>query len=294
CDRVDRAHRSYPHQGDRASGVHGRRTHHRRRAACERHGRSARDRGLSRRSRRVPLHAVENLEARHGQLQAVRGVSLSIERAETVALVGANGAGKTTLLRTIAGAHRIAAGRVVFKGEDISSRSAHARAALGMALVPEGRRLFARLTVEENLLLARSAGRTGAWTLDAVMEAFPNLKGRRRALAGTLSGGEQQATAIGRALMMNPELLLLDEVSLGLSPLIVDRLYAQLEALKSSGVAMLLVEQDLKRAMATASRTICMLEGAVAIEGPTAALTREEVTEAYFRPRKPRAEATSR
>jgi branched-chain amino acid transport system ATP-binding protein len=239
----------------------------------------------------VTLLSVEKLEARHGQLQAVRGVSLSIERAETVALVGANGAGNTTLLRAIAGAHRIAGGRVVFKGQDISSRSTHARAALGLALVPEGRRLFARLTVEENLLLARSAGRTGAWSLEAVMEAFPNLKGRRRALAGTLSGGEQQATAIGRALMMNPELLLLDEVSLGLSPLIVDRLYVQLEALKSSGVAMLLVEQDLKRAMATASRTICMLEGAVAIEGPTAALTREEVTEAYFGLKKSRAEA---
>ena len=241
----------------------------------------------------MTLLSVEKLEARHGQLQAVRGVSLSIERAETVALVGANGAGKTTLLRAIAGAHRIAGGRVVFKGQDISSRSTHARAALGLALVPEGRRLFSRLTVEENLLLARSAGRTGAWSLEAVMEAFPNLKGRRRALAGTLSGGEQQATAIGRALMMNPELLLLDEVSLGLSPLIVDRLYVQLEALKSSGVAMLLVEQDLKRAMATASRTICMLEGAVAIEGPTAALTREEVTEAYFGLKKSRAEATS-
>jgi branched-chain amino acid transport system ATP-binding protein len=230
----------------------------------------------------VTLLSVERLEARHGQLKAVRGVTLSIERAETVALVGANGAGKTTLLRTIAGAHRIAAGRIAFKGEDISVRSPHARAALGLALVPEGRRLFARLTVEENLLLARSAGRTGAWTLDAVMEAFPNLKERRRALAGTLSGGEQQATAIGRALMMNPELMLLDEVSLGLSPIIVDRLYARLEALKSSGVAMLLVEQDLNRAMAAASRTICMLEGGIAIEGPTAALSREEVTEAYF------------
>jgi branched-chain amino acid transport system ATP-binding protein len=230
----------------------------------------------------VTLLAVEGLEARHGQLQAVRGVTLAIEPGETVALVGANGAGKTTLLRTIAGAHRHTAGRIVFKGEDIGSRSAHARAALGLALVPEGRRLFARLTVEENLMLARSAGRAGAWTLDAVMEAFPNLRDRRRSLAGTLSGGEQQATAIGRALMMNPELLLLDEVSLGLSPLVVDRVYVRLEALKSSGVAMLLVEQDLKRAMATASRTICMLEGAIAIEGPTHALTREEVTEAYF------------
>jgi branched-chain amino acid transport system ATP-binding protein len=230
----------------------------------------------------VTLLKVDRLEARYGQLKAVRGVSLTIERGETVALVGANGAGKTTLLRAIAGAHRIAGGRIAFKGEDIGGRSAHARAALGLALVPEGRRLFARLTVEENLVLARSAGRTGAWTLDAVMEAFPNLKDRRRSFAGTLSGGEQQATAIGRALMMNPELLLLDEVSLGLSPLVVDRLYGRLEALKSSGVAVLLVEQDLKRALATASRAICMLEGAIAIEGPTAALSREEVTEAYF------------
>jgi branched-chain amino acid transport system ATP-binding protein len=230
----------------------------------------------------VTLLSVEGLEACHGQLKAVRGVSFSIDKAETVALVGANGAGKTTLLRAIAGAHRLAAGRIAFKGEDIGARSPHARAALGLALVPEGRRLFARLTVEENLLLARSAGRSGAWTLDAVMQAFPNLKDRRRSLAGTLSGGEQQATAIGRALMMNPELLLLDEVSLGLSPLVVDRLYTRLEALKSSGVAMLLVEQDLKRAMSTASRTICMLEGLIVIEGPTHALSREQVTEAYF------------
>ncbi|HEY1778841.1 MAG TPA: ABC transporter ATP-binding protein [Roseiarcus sp.] len=230
----------------------------------------------------MTLLSVERLEARYGQLKAVRGLNLSIDKGETVALVGANGAGKTTLLRTIAGAHPIAAGRIAFKGEDIGARPSHARAALGLALVPEGRRLFARLTVEENLRLARYAGRTGAWTLDAVMEAFPNLKDRRRALAGTLSGGEQQATAIGRALMMNPDLLLLDEVSLGLSPLIVERLYTRLEALKTSGVAMLLVEQDLKRAMATASRTICMLEGAIAIEGPTHTLTREQVTEAYF------------
>jgi len=196
--------------------------------------------------------------------------------------VGANGAGKTTLLRTIAGAHPLAGGRVLFKGNDVGARPAHARAALGVALVPEGRRLFSRLTVEENLMLARSAGRTGPWTIDVVMEAFPNLQARRRSLAGSLSGGEQQATAIGRALMMNPELILLDEISLGLSPLVVDRVYAGLERLKSLGVAMILVEQDLKRAMAAASRTICMLEGAVAIEGPTGSLTREQVTQAYF------------
>ena len=230
----------------------------------------------------MTLLAVDRLEARHGQLQAVRGVSLTIERGETIALVGANGAGKTTLLRTIAGAHPLTGGRILFKGNDVGARPAYARAALGIALVPEGRRLFSRLTVEENLMLARSAGRAGPWTIDVVMEAFPILQARRRSLAASLSGGEQQATAIGRALMMNPELILLDEISLGLSPLTVDRVYAGLESLTSLGVAMILVEQDLKRAMAAASRTICMLEGAVAIEGPTDSLTREQVTEAYF------------
>jgi branched-chain amino acid transport system ATP-binding protein len=230
----------------------------------------------------MSLLAVERLEARHGLLQAVRGVSFAIEKGETIALVGANGAGKTTLLRAIAGAHRLSGGRVLFKDADVSTSSSYSRAAMGIALVPEGRRLFTRMTVEENLLLARSVGRAGPWTLDAVMNAFPNLKERRRALAGSLSGGEQQATAIGRALMTNPEVILLDEVSLGLSPLVVDRVYAQLEALKASGVAIVLVEQDLKRAMATASRTICMLEGAIAIEGATSQLTRESVTAAYF------------
>jgi len=230
----------------------------------------------------MTLLSVERLEARHGLLTAVRGVSFAIDKGETIALVGANGAGKTTLLRAIAGQHPLAGGRVVFNGADVSPRSAHARARMGIALVPEGRRLFASLTVEENLTLAHSAGRSGRWTLEAVMEAFPNLKARRRSLAGTLSGGEQQATAIGRALMTNPEIILLDEVSLGLSPLVVGRVYEQLEALKGSGVAIVLVEQDLKRAMATASRAICMLEGAIAIEGSTAELTHEEVTHAYF------------
>jgi branched-chain amino acid transport system ATP-binding protein len=233
------------------------------------------------------LLAVERLEARHGQLVAVRGVSFAVAPGETIALVGANGAGKTTMLRTIAGAHPLAGGSVRFKDEDIGATGAHVRAAKGVALVPEGRRLFAGLTVEENLMLARSAGRRGRWTIEAVMEAFPNLKERRKSLAGSLSGGEQQATAIGRALIMNPELLLLDEVSLGLSPLAVDRVYAGLETLKSSGVAMIVVEQDLRRAMATASRTICMLEGAIAIEGRTRDLTREDVTQAYFGLRAP-------
>ena len=230
----------------------------------------------------MTLLSVETLEARHGQLQAVCGVSLAVEPGETIALVGANGAGKTTMLRTIAGAHPLAGGSVRFKGRDLAGAAAHERAAMGLALVPEGRRLFSRLTVEENLQLATSAGRQGAWTLDAVMQAFPNLKARRKSLAGSLSGGEQQATAIGRALMMNPELLLLDEVSLGLSPLAVDRVYAGLDTLKASGVAIVIVEQNLNRAMAMAGRTICMLEGRIAIQGPTHTLTKDQVTQAYF------------
>jgi len=141
------------------------------------------------------LLSVDRLDARHGLLQAVRGVSLNVARGETLALVGANGAGKTTLLRTIAGAHPDAGGRVVFDGRDLTRVPAHRRAAQGIALVPEGRKLFARMTVEENLLLARAAGRRGAWTIDAVIAAFPNLAARRYARCGTLSGGEQQATA---------------------------------------------------------------------------------------------------
>jgi branched-chain amino acid transport system ATP-binding protein len=230
----------------------------------------------------LSLLAVEALDVRHGLLQAVRGVSFDIARGETIALIGANGAGKTTLLRAIAGAHPSSGGRVSFNGAEVTHIPAHARAGRGIALVPEGRRLFAKMSVEENLMLARAARRPGAWTVDAVMEAFPNLKARRHARAGTLSGGEQQATAIGRALMTNPELLMLDEVSLGLSPLAVDRVYASLQTLLTSGTTIILVEQDLTRALRVAGRVICMLEGRIVLQGKAGDLTREEVTQAYF------------
>jgi branched-chain amino acid transport system ATP-binding protein len=230
----------------------------------------------------LSLLAVEALDVRHGLLQAVRGISFEVERGETIALIGANGAGKTTLLRAIAGAHPSSGGRVSFDGAEVTHIPAHARVGRGIALVPEGRRLFAKMSVEENLLLARAAGRPGAWTVDAVMEAFPNLKARRAARAGTLSGGEQQATAIGRALMTNPELLMLDEVSLGLSPLAVDRVYASLRTLLSSGTTIVLVEQDLTRALRVAGRVICMLEGRIVLQGKAADLTRDAVTAAYF------------
>jgi branched-chain amino acid transport system ATP-binding protein len=230
----------------------------------------------------LSLLAVERLDVRHGLLQAVRGVGFQIERGEIVALVGANGAGKTTLLRAIAGAHPTTGGRVLFNGAEVTRAPSHRRVGSGLALVPEGRRLFARMSVEENLMLARAAGRSGAWTLDAVLEAFPILRARRKARAGTLSGGEQQATAIGRALMTNPELLMLDEVSLGLSPLAVERVYSSLQTLLTSGTTIILVEQDLTRALRVAGRVICMLEGRIALEGSAADLTRDAVTQAYF------------
>ena len=230
----------------------------------------------------MSLLSVEDLVVRHGLLQAVRGVSFGIERGETLALVGANGAGKTTLLRAIAGAHQAASGRVVFDGADLSGVPSHERVRKGIALVPEGRRLFVQMTVEENLLLGRAAGRPGDWSVDKVLDTFPNLKPRRHAKAGHLSGGEQQATAIGRALMSNPDLLLLDEVSLGLSPLVVDRVYASLQGLISSGTTIILVEQDLNRALSVSDKVICMLEGRIALAGDSKSVTREEVTKAYF------------
>jgi branched-chain amino acid transport system ATP-binding protein len=230
----------------------------------------------------VSLLTVESLEVQHGLLRAVREVSIEVEEGETLALVGANGAGKTTLLRALAGAHRPAAGRILFDGDDITRLPAYTRVARGIALVPEGRRLFPALTVEENLLVARASGRTGAWDVERVIEAFPILAPLRQKRAATLSGGEQQATAIGRALMTNPRLLLLDEVSLGLAPIAVDAVYRSLETLIAGGATLVIVEQDLARAMRVAGRVSCMLEGRIVLEGRTGELTREQITEAYF------------
>jgi len=230
----------------------------------------------------VTLLAVEGLVARHGLLPAVREVSLSIAEGEVLALVGANGAGKSTLLRTIAGAHPASAGRVVLDGEDVTGLPAHQRVARGLALVPEGRRLFPDLTVEENLLVAGGRARPGRWQLSTVLEAFPMLGPLRHRRASTLSGGEQQATAIGRALMTNPRLLLVDEVSLGLAPVAVEGVYASLRRLIADGATVILVEQDLSRALSVAGEVLCLLEGRVVLRSSTSDVTREEVTEAYF------------
>jgi branched-chain amino acid transport system ATP-binding protein len=225
---------------------------------------------------------VDALDIRYGQFRAVRSLSMTVGQGEVVALIGANGAGKTTLLRTLAGAHRPTAGTIRFKGDDITALPAQERVARGLVLVQEGRRLFPEMTVTENLMLGATCGRPGDWTLDRVFETFPNLVKRRHARASGLSGGEQQATAIGRALMANPDLMILDEVSLGLSPLVVDQVYASLSAILGSGTTIVIVEQDLSRAMSVASRALCMLEGAIVLDRPMAQVTRDEITDAYF------------
>ena len=230
----------------------------------------------------MSLIAVDRLDVRHGLLQAVREVSFAIDEGEIVALVGANGAGKSTLLRAIAGAHIPSSGWIVFDGADVTSMRAHNRVAQGIALVPEGRRLFGSLTVEENLRVAMRVGRRGDWTLDRVMELFPMLRARRDTLAGNLSGGERQAAAIGRALMTNPRLILLDEVSLGLAPVVIEQLYRSMRSLLQGGATLVLVEQELTRALSVATRVMCMLEGRIVLDGPVAAVSRDQIVDAYF------------
>jgi len=235
----------------------------------------------------MSLLEVAELDCRYGLLQAVRGVSFEVAQGEILALIGANGAGKTTLLRSIAGAHRPHTGKVSFDGADVTRLPAHRRVSLGIALVPEGRRLFPTLTVEENLRVAAVSHRRGRWNVQAVLDAFPLLQARRKVPAANLSGGEQQAVAIGRALMSNPRLLLLDEVSLGLAPVVVDAVYRSLIEVIQEGVTVLLVEQDLTRALRVAGRVICMLEGRVVLQGEAKALDRDRVVAAYFGLRRP-------
>ncbi|MGH9006330.1 MAG: ABC transporter ATP-binding protein, partial [Acidimicrobiales bacterium] len=200
-----------------------------------------------------PLLEIDALTVHHGQLCAVNGVSFTLDPGETFAVIGANGAGKSTLLRTIAGLHRPTSGRVVLDGEDVTRASTADRLSRGLAMVPEGRRLFPSLTVEENLKVGAYKARPGPYTLERVYELFPWMVERRRQRAARLSGGEQQAVAIGRALVANPRVLLLDELSLGLAPVIVQRIYGMLPQILATGLTVLLVEQDVSQALRVAS-----------------------------------------
>jgi branched-chain amino acid transport system ATP-binding protein len=229
-----------------------------------------------------PLLEVSGIDVFYGDFQALFGVSLSVARGRAMALVGANGAGKTTLLRTIAGAQAAAAGSVRYAGADVTGAPPHRRISAGIALVPEGRRLFGSLTVEENIQVGASAAASGDWPLDRIYGVFPMLARRRGQRASTLSGGEQQAVAIARALAAAPALLLLDEISLGLAPGIVEVLYQTLGTLREEGATLVIVEQDLRRAMGACDDLACLLEGRVALAAPVAGVSREQVIAAYF------------
>jgi branched-chain amino acid transport system ATP-binding protein len=229
-----------------------------------------------------PLLAVRGLDAFYGDFQALFGVAMEVARGEAVAVIGANGAGKSTLLNSIAGLVRAPRAAIALAGEPIGGMPAYAVAARGIALVPEGRALFASLTVEENLLIGGQLGRPGAWNLQRVYELFPVLGQRRKLPSTALSGGQQQMAALGRALMANPQLLLCDEISLGLAPIVVRDIYARLPAILAEGAAIVIVEQDVVQALAAAARVYCLQEGRVALAGAAKDLTREAIAAAYF------------
>lgn len=226
--------------------------------------------------------AVRDLTAGYRDFRALAGISLDVTDGETVALIGANGAGKTTLLMCIAGALRPWQGSITMDGSDVTQVPDYRRARSGVVLVPEGRRLFPSLTVEENIRIPAGRREPGPWPLDALYELFPMLAARRSHRAALLSGGEQQAVAIARALAANPAVLLLDEVSLGLAPAVVDAFYAVLPRIQAAGVSIVLVEQDIDRALRVSSRAVCLLEGRVVLAGESAVLDRSTLVAAYF------------
>jgi branched-chain amino acid transport system ATP-binding protein len=229
-----------------------------------------------------PLLEVRELTVHHGQLRALDGVSLRVLPGEVYAIIGANGAGKSTLLRTIAGLHQPTSGSVWFDGQDVTRVRTERRATQGIVMVPEGRRLFGSLSVHENLQVGASYARKGPWNIERVYETFEWMKDRRGQLTAQLSGGEQQSVAIGRALVANPRVLLLDELSLGLAPVVVQRIYAMLPQILESGLTVLLVEQDVSQALRVASHLQCLLEGHTTLEGTPSEVTAQQVEAAYF------------
>ena len=226
---------------------------------------------------------TKGLTAAYGQFRALFGVDIALDAGETVAIIGANGAGKSTLLRSITGVLRNEAGMVLHRGEAIGALPAETVMQRGIAMVPEGRKLFPSLTVEENLLIGGQVRRAaGPWDLASVYELFPILREKRSVPGTALSGGQQQMVAIGRALMSNPEVLLCDEISLGLAPVVIRDIYAAMPRIKASGAAIIVVEQDIGRALAVADRVYCMMEGRVTLAAPAATVSREAIHAAYF------------
>jgi branched-chain amino acid transport system ATP-binding protein len=228
------------------------------------------------------LLETRDLTAFYGDFQALFGITLSIDAGETIAIIGANGAGKSTFLKAVAGLLPSSAGAIRFDGEDVGAARAFENVARGIVLVPEGRRLFPSLSVEENLLVGAYRRQSNRWTLRRVYDLFPILAERRYQPATTLSGGQQQMCAIGRALMSDPRLLLCDELSLGLAPIVIRDIYAVLPAIKAEGTALIIVEQDIVQALAVADRAYCFQEGRMTLSGAPTELTREAIHAAYF------------
>jgi branched-chain amino acid transport system ATP-binding protein len=230
----------------------------------------------------VSLLEVVELDQFYGDLQALYGISVHVDEGEIVAIIGANGAGKSTLLRTVAGLMPASSGSVRFDGRSIVDRPAYARVPEGISMVPEGRRIFSSLTVQENLMIGAFGRRPGAWNLARVYDLFPLLTRLAKRPAAVLSGGEQQTVAIGRALMANPRLLLMDEISLGLAPIVVKDLYEAVPAIAAAGTTLVIVEQDVTQALRIADRAYCFLEGRVSLQGKAADLRRDAIRAAYF------------
>ena len=225
---------------------------------------------------------VENVESFYGDFKALHGVSLALEPGKVLALIGANGAGKSTLLKSICGLVSPKAGRVTWRGRDITGLRGAQTVALGIALVPEGRPLFKSLSVEENLILGGQIGRPGPWGLQRLYDLFPILHEKRHQPATSLSGGQQQMVAIGRALMSNPDLVLFDELSLGLAPIVIKDIYAQLPKITGQGMSAILVEQDVTRALSAANQFLCLVEGRVSLSGAPKDHSRDAISAAYF------------
>jgi len=231
----------------------------------------------------MALIETRRLTAFYGDFQALYGIDLRLEEGKTLAIIGANGAGKSTFLKTIAGLLPATPESVIFAGRPIGGLPAPRIARLGISLVPEGRRLFPSLTVEENLRIGAYARRqAGYWSLQPIYDLFPALAARRHVPSHTLSGGEQQMVAIGRALMANPRVLLCDEISLGLAPVVTRNIYAALPRIKASGASVILVEQDIVQALQVADRVYCFQEGRMSLDGRPAELTRNQIHTAYF------------
>ncbi len=229
-----------------------------------------------------PLLELRTVDAFYGDFQALFGVSLKVNAGEVAAVIGANGAGKSTLLKSIAGMMPPRRGDIVFDGQPVGGAPAFDVLRRGIALVPEGRRLFPSLTVEENLLIGGQSARPGPWSLTRVYDLFPVLAERCHLPAPSLSGGQQQMCAIARALMSNPRLLLCDEISLGLAPIVVRDIYARLPAIVAEGLSLVVVEQDIAQALKAAAQVYCLQEGRIALQGKAAELTRESISAAYF------------